>query len=109
MSSGVVHSNEARFTSRLIGKLRTISRSRQFRDFITITILVAGVLVGLETYPGLMESYGATVHFIDSLIIGIFVVEITIRLGKSRLPVNQNQGYEAQAYSAPKISVLCKI
>ncbi|MCB0354432.1 MAG: ion transporter [Bdellovibrionales bacterium] len=58
-----------------------MSRSKQFRDFITFTIVLAGVLVGLETYPQLMDQYGTVVHFLDSLIIGIFVVEIAIRIG----------------------------
>ena len=44
-------------------------------------ILLAGLVVGLETSPQIMADYGALLHVIDQLIIGIFLVEILLKLG----------------------------
>lgn len=70
------HSNKG-----LAHKFHTIAESKRFRDFITFIIIIAGLLVGAETYPVFMSTNGPYVHALDSLIIGIFVVEIAIRVG----------------------------
>lgn len=51
-----------------------------FRHFIILCILLAGLLVGLETYPQVMQDYGDWVYLLNSLVIAIFVVEIVIRI-----------------------------
>lgn len=57
-----------------------IAESRRFQLAILGVIVVNAVVIGLETYPGLMDSYGDWFVRLDGLILAIFVVEIVIRL-----------------------------
>ena len=55
--------------------------AKWFQPFIVAVILAAGVLVGLETYPQLNQRYGSWFRVLDRLIVGIFVVEIALKMG----------------------------
>lgn len=57
-----------------------ITESPGFRRLIIAIILLAAVVVGLETDRGLMERYGGVLRAIDRLILGVFVVEILLKL-----------------------------
>jgi voltage-gated sodium channel len=65
-------------------KIQTISlkivESKLFRNFILGIILLSGVIVGIETYPGLYQHNLAFFHVADQLIIGIFVLEIMLKI-----------------------------
>jgi voltage-gated sodium channel len=62
-------------------QLRVIANSPKFQNFITWVIIFAGVLVGAETYPGLMAEHGGFLHALDQLVLWIFVAEIAIKMG----------------------------
>ncbi len=62
-------------------KLRLIVDSKYFQGFIILVIIFAGVLVGVETYPAAMAKYGDTLHALDKVVLGIFVVEILMKMG----------------------------
>ena len=55
--------------------------AKWLQPFIVVVILAAGVLVGLETYPQLNQRYGSWFRLLDRLIVGIFVVEIALKMG----------------------------
>jgi voltage-gated sodium channel len=55
--------------------------SARFQHFVTGVILLAAILVGLETSPSLVERYGHVLHALDRLVLGIFVLEIALKLG----------------------------
>jgi voltage-gated sodium channel len=59
---------------------RSIAQANWFHYFITGVIVLAGALVGIETSPAMVESYGGALHFLDRLILAIFVIEIVIKL-----------------------------
>lgn len=59
---------------------RRIAESAWFHYFVTGVIVLAGALVGIETSPALVARHGAMLHFLDRVILGIFVVEIVIKL-----------------------------
>lgn len=61
--------------------LRKIADSVSFQRFITAVILLAGVLVGLQTYPDIVARYGGLIHALDMLILGVFVAEVVVRMG----------------------------
>lgn len=61
--------------------LSRIAASRLFQNFITIVIILASVLVGIETYPELEKKYHGLLHTLDLLIIGIFTVEVVVKIG----------------------------
>ncbi|MBE2217895.1 MAG: ion transporter [Ignavibacteria bacterium] len=59
---------------------KRITESRSFQSFIVFVILSAGVIVGLETYPGLMAVHGDLLHLLDHIVLYIFVVEIILKM-----------------------------
>lgn len=62
-------------------QFRKIIESKWFQNFIILVILSAGVVVGLETYPSVMQDYADVLHILDKLILFIFVVEIILKMG----------------------------
>jgi len=48
-------------------------------------IVINAVILGLETVPAAMQSYGSLLIAIDQLILGVFVIEILLRIYAHRL------------------------
>ncbi len=61
--------------------LTHLVESASFNRLVTSVILFAGLLVGLETYPPLMERYGPTLHLFNNLVLAIFALEVVLRMG----------------------------
>ncbi|MGH1348109.1 MAG: ion transporter [Nannocystales bacterium] len=61
--------------------LRKVSNASWFTQFITGVILLAGVIVGLETYPGIVEEWGGALHGANLLILIIFTIEVAVKMG----------------------------
>jgi len=60
--------------------------SHPLTEKITITLIVINAItLGLETVKPVMESYGPILHFIDHVILIIFVVELLARIAVNRL------------------------
>ncbi len=59
---------------------KNISDSKWFDNFITIIILLAGIVVGLQTSDYLSTQYEKTLLFIDQTILFIFVIEILVKV-----------------------------
>jgi voltage-gated sodium channel len=57
-----------------------IAHSPAFQHFITAVIVLAGVVVGIETSPSAVAAYGGLLHAIDRVILVIFVIEIAIKI-----------------------------
>lgn len=57
-----------------------IVRNVWFQRLIVAAILMAGVLAGMETDTGLVQQYGGMLHAMDRAILGLFVVEIALKL-----------------------------
>ncbi|MEO1007433.1 MAG: ion transporter [Planctomycetota bacterium] len=67
--------------SRLALSLRALAESSRFQAVVVGAILVAGINVGLETYPGVMQRAGGVLLAIDKAVIGFFLAEIVVRIG----------------------------
>ena len=67
--------------SSVVALLKSIAQAPWFSNFIIGVILFAGVLVGVQTYPSMVENYGGALHFTDQIILWIFVAEIVIKMG----------------------------
>ena len=61
--------------------LKAITESKPFETFIIGVILVAGVLVGIETYPSMVEASGDWLMRLDRLVLAIFIIEIVMKMG----------------------------
>lgn len=57
-----------------------IRDDHRFEVFIIGVIVLAGVLVGLETSEKLVAQYGTILHGIDKLILLIFIAEIVVKM-----------------------------
>jgi voltage-gated sodium channel len=64
----------------MIAWCRTLAHAHWFQRFILATILLAAVVVGLETSPQLMAVYGPWLHAIDRVVLAIFAAEVAIKL-----------------------------
>ncbi len=60
---------------------RNLVEKSSFKGLILAVILLAGLVVGLETSPSIMAKYGALLHALDRWIIGIFLIEILLKFG----------------------------
>ncbi|MDX2110970.1 MAG: ion transporter [Verrucomicrobiota bacterium] len=65
----------------MITKCQRLVESTGFQRLILGTILFAAILVGLETSPGMMEKWGHVFHLLDAGVLGIFILEIIVKMG----------------------------
>ena len=60
--------------------IRRRMESTGMQYFITLLIVINAIILGLETVPQAMERYGAFLLAVDHFILGIFVIEILLRI-----------------------------
>jgi voltage-gated sodium channel len=67
--------------------MKRTAESRWFQRTITIVILLAGALVGVETDAELVARHAGAIHVLDQIIIWIFVAEMLVKmLAEGRQP-----------------------
>ena len=57
---------------------------RSFQGFVLALILLNAVTLGLETSPAIVAEHGPLLHTIDAVVLGVFVVELLLRLAAYR-------------------------
>jgi voltage-gated sodium channel len=62
-------------------RLRAVTENRWFSGTIVGLIVVNAIILGLETYPGVVAAYGPQLKAADQFILWIFVAELALRLG----------------------------
>ncbi|MEM7167997.1 MAG: ion transporter [Planctomycetota bacterium] len=66
--------------SQLVTLCRNLRDNTHFERGVLVVILVAGVLVGLETSPTVMERYGELLRILNGAILGIFILEVLVKI-----------------------------
>ena len=61
-------------------RVRALVDHKRFQLFIIWVIVVNAVTLGLETSRSVMAGFGGLLHAIDHVILGVFVVELVLRL-----------------------------
>jgi|GEM_PF-82954 len=61
-------------------RLATLVESALVTRTIVAVILANAVIMGLETHEPLMANHADTIHLLDKICLGIFVVELTVKL-----------------------------
>lgn len=61
--------------------LRRIVGSQLFDALIIAVILANAVVLGMQTYPDLVRRHGDTLDLLNEVFLGIFVVELLLRMG----------------------------
>jgi voltage-gated sodium channel len=59
---------------------RRIVSSPWFQRFIIVTIILAGVLAGIETDAAIMAAHGPVLRTLDSIVLAIFIIEALLKL-----------------------------
>ena len=54
-----------------------------FRSLIILTILLAGVLAGIETDAVMMATHGPVLRTLDAIVLGIFITEVLLKITAS--------------------------
>jgi len=57
-----------------------IAEAQRFQNFITLTIIVAGLIIGMETFPYMTQNFHAIFAVSDVVILGVFILEIFIKI-----------------------------
>ena len=57
-----------------------ISNSKAFQRFIILTIVLAGVVVGVQTYAKFAERHKEILEFMDGVILVVFSIEVIIKV-----------------------------
>jgi voltage-gated sodium channel len=57
-----------------------IVSGRWFQSFIILTILLAGVLAGIETDAAMLANHGSVLRVLDRLVLCIFIVECLLKI-----------------------------
>jgi voltage-gated sodium channel len=64
----------------MTAQLRRIVHTHAF-DVVILTVIVANaVVLGLQTYPGVVENNGDTLDLLNGIFLGVFVVELLLRI-----------------------------
>jgi voltage-gated sodium channel len=53
-----------------------------FQNGILLLILIAAALVGIETYPAMIEQYGTMLHGLDKIVLWVFVLEAVLKMAQ---------------------------
>jgi len=64
----------------IVATCQRLVRSPTFQRGITLAIVLAGVLVGLETSHTLMARHGELVRVLDAVVLVVFALEIVVRM-----------------------------
>lgn len=68
-----------------LNSIKRLVEARWFTRTIMTLIIINAVILGMETYPGIMAAYGPTLKAIDYIILWVFVAELGLRLAAYRL------------------------
>ena len=61
-------------------KIKNFVELSTFQNFIIILIIINGITMGLETSKSFMASYGGLIEMFNAFVIGVFVIEIALRI-----------------------------
>ena len=59
--------------------------NQQVEGVILSLIVINAIIMGLQTSPGVMASFGGVINLLDNAILAIFVVELLVRIYVNRL------------------------
>lgn len=66
-------------------RIRHFVEQPKFQTFIIVLIVFNAIILGLETSKTMMAKYGAILYWLDRIILGVFIVEIILKIISYRL------------------------
>ncbi len=67
-------------TPNLPATAKRIVHAAGFQRVVILTILIAGVLAGIETDAGMVAAHGHLLRSLDAMVLGIFIIEAVFKL-----------------------------
>lgn len=64
--------------------LQAFVRGKIFTNFILTVVFMNAIIIGMQSYPGVEETYGTLFHTLDLIFLGIFTVEVLLKLAVDR-------------------------
>jgi voltage-gated sodium channel len=64
----------------MTAQLRRVVSSHAFDAVILVVIVANAVVLGMQTYPSVVEEWGETLNFLNGVFLGVFVVELALRM-----------------------------
>ncbi len=64
----------------MVNLCKSISESKWFQNSVTLAILIAGVLVGIATYPEFSAKHESILELLNKIILGVFIIEIVVKI-----------------------------
>jgi hypothetical protein len=64
----------------MIYKIKKLTQSSLFNKYITLLIILAGIIVGLQTWHWLNKSYGHILYILDEIILYSFLIELILNI-----------------------------
>lgn len=61
-----------------------VVESQAFKRFIVAAILLNAITLGLESFPAIYAAHGETLKAVDRLFLGVFVVELALKMFAQR-------------------------
>jgi voltage-gated sodium channel len=61
-------------------QLRRIVHTHAFDVAILVVIVANAIVLGLQTYPGVVADYGDSLNLLNDVFLGVFVVELLLRI-----------------------------
>ncbi|HBI52833.1 MAG TPA: hypothetical protein DDX72_08655 [Ruminococcaceae bacterium] len=61
-------------------KLRKFVDSSAFQNTILVVIILNSIILGLQTSPAVMSSFGGVLNILDTVCLGIFIVEMLLKM-----------------------------
>ncbi|WP_430417466.1 ion transporter [Parasphingorhabdus sp.] len=74
----------------MVERLRILIESLRFQNVILAVIIINAIIIGMETSPAMMEQFGGILIVLDTIALGIFIVEILLKLFVYRLSFFKN-------------------
>ncbi len=71
-------------------RVRSFLETKRFEHAITAVIVINAIGLGLETSPAIMARFGGVISALDQIAIGIFVIELALKLFAYRLAFFKN-------------------
>jgi voltage-gated sodium channel len=64
----------------MAAQLRRIVHTHEFDAAILVVIVANAIVLGLQTYPGMVRAHGETLNTLNDVFLGVFVVELLLRI-----------------------------
>lgn len=68
-----------------LAKTKNLVESARFQNFIMVVIILNAITMGMQTSDSMVASYGTLLEWIDKIALGVFIIEIILKLIVYRL------------------------